>query len=297
MHAYGVSSNTCARPAADPEFVSLARMLEAARRAGGDGHHFRVLQLPLNLFEAEAVLERNHGDQTVLEHAAGQGIGVLAHRPLNALVDETLMRLSGVEVPESGVHLDEQLAVLRGLEDEYRSEIAAHLRAAEGSLAPEDFFRWGGELEGAAGQMRSLEHWQQVQNQRVMPVLLSATEALERALSGSLAERWQEWRGRYLPALHLALEEIRRHAAERSLAAARAVERVLDPHLPPERRGESLSRKALWVVASTPGVNTVLIGMRHPAYVEDAMAVQAWPPLPDPGEVYRALRSADLDAS
>jgi aryl-alcohol dehydrogenase-like predicted oxidoreductase len=272
-------------------------MLEAARRAGGDGHHLRVLQLPLNLFEPEAVLERNHGEQTVLEHAAGHGIGVLAHRPLNALVHETLMRLSRVDVPERAVDLDEQLAQLRRLEDEYRREIASRLRAAEGSLSPEDFFRWGSELEGAAGQLRSLEHWQQVQNQRVMPVLLSATEALERALSGDLAERWQEWRGRYLPALHLALEEIRRHAAERSLAAARAVERALDPHLPPERRGESLSRKALWVVASTPGVDTVLIGMRHPAYVEDALAVQTWPPLPDPEVAYRALRDADLEVS
>src|SRR5262249_34987756 len=48
---YGVSSNTAAAPLTDPDATSLTRMLDAARAAGGAGHHFRVLQLPLNLFE------------------------------------------------------------------------------------------------------------------------------------------------------------------------------------------------------------------------------------------------------
>jgi aryl-alcohol dehydrogenase-like predicted oxidoreductase len=59
------------------------------------------------------------------------------------------------------------------------------------------------------------------------------------------------------------------------------VEDVLDPLLPAERRGESLSRKALWVAASVPGVSAVLNGMRTPAYVDDALGVLAWPPLPE----------------
>src|SRR5258707_672364 len=52
IRAYGVSSNTCTRPANDPEATSLTHMLEAAVAGAGAGHHFRVLQLPLNLFEA-----------------------------------------------------------------------------------------------------------------------------------------------------------------------------------------------------------------------------------------------------
>jgi uncharacterized protein YyaL (SSP411 family)/aryl-alcohol dehydrogenase-like predicted oxidoreductase len=289
---YGVSSNTCTRPAHDPEFTSLGEMLAAAARAGGPGHHFRVLQLPLNLFEPGAALEKNHGAETVLAQARRQGVAVLANRPLNALHGESMLRLASVAVPERQVDLDAQLEVVRGLEDEYRRDIAPRLRAGEGSLPPAQFFRWGADLRGAADHVRSLEHWEQVEGQRVMPVLLSAIQALDQALSGDLAARWQEWRGRYLPALHPALEEVRRLAALRSQVASRGVEEVLDAHLPPERRDESLSRKALWVVASTPGVSTVLVGMRRPAYVADALAVQSWPPLPDPERVYEALREA-----
>ena len=57
---YGVSSNT-AGPPDDPEATSLSGMLEAARAAGGSGHHFRVLQAPLNLFEPGAILTPNTG--------------------------------------------------------------------------------------------------------------------------------------------------------------------------------------------------------------------------------------------
>jgi hypothetical protein len=294
---YGVSSNTCTRPADDPEFTSLARMLEAARAAGGEDHHFRVLQLPLNLFEAGAVLERNHGDLTVLDLARRERIAVLANRPLNAMVDEAMVRLASVTPPARRGDLDEQLERVRALEDEYRGAIAAHLRAGEGSLPPDRFFRWGSELRGAAEHLTSLEHWRQVQAQRVMPMLLSALQALDQALSGPLAETWQDWRGRYVPVLQEALDELARLAAVRSEEATRAVRAALDPLLPEERRGESLSRKALWVVASTPGVTAALVGMRRPAYVDDALAVLAWPPLPDAARVYEALRAVALSRS
>ena len=67
---YGVSSNTATAPAADPEATSLTRMLLAAREAGGADHHFRVLQLPMNLFEAGGVLEHNNGSARSLPGAA-----------------------------------------------------------------------------------------------------------------------------------------------------------------------------------------------------------------------------------
>ena len=60
---YGVSSNTAVLPADDPEATSLARMLQAATAAGGPGHHFRVLQVPMNLFESGAMLTPNTGPE------------------------------------------------------------------------------------------------------------------------------------------------------------------------------------------------------------------------------------------
>ena len=51
--------------------TELACMLDAARAAGGANHHFRVLELPMNLVETGAFLMKNNRSQqkTVLECA------------------------------------------------------------------------------------------------------------------------------------------------------------------------------------------------------------------------------------
>jgi uncharacterized protein YyaL (SSP411 family)/aryl-alcohol dehydrogenase-like predicted oxidoreductase len=290
---YGVSSNTCTRPASDPEATSLARLLEAA------GPGFRVLQLPLNLLEPGAVLERNTGpgeSQTVLEAAQAAGVGVLVNRPLNAMAGDGMLRLSDLPPEGPAVDLAEQTRVVAGLEDEYRQEIASQLQAPEGKVSPAEFFRWGSELEGVVEHVRGREHWEALEAQRIVPRLMHSLGALDQALTGPLAEDWRAWRGRYVPELQKLLREVGRQAAARSRQQLEQVRAVLDPALPADKRGESLSRKALWVLASTPGASSVLVGMRSAAYVRDALAVMEWPPLPGAEEVYRSLKGA-LSAS
>jgi aryl-alcohol dehydrogenase-like predicted oxidoreductase len=67
----------------------------------------------------------------------------------------------------------------------------------------------------------------------------------------------------------------------------------IDGELPVERKGAPLSQKALHVLLSTPGVSCVLLGMRHPAYVGDALPVMSWPSLPARSvrRIYEAFRS------
>ncbi|HUD71022.1 MAG TPA: aldo/keto reductase, partial [Dongiaceae bacterium] len=172
--AYGVSSNSAVVPPDDPEATSVSRFLAAAEAAGGAGHHFKVLQLPMNLFESGAALEKNtgpDGGSTALEAAAAAGLAVLATRPHNAILGGRLLRL-------------------------------------------------------ADGQ-----------------------------------------------------------------PATAAVSAAIDRLLPEERRGATLSQKAIAVVASTPGMNAVLVGMRREAYVDDALPVGGWPALPDPIGILRRCQA------
>ena len=69
---------------------------------------------------------------------------------------------------------------------------------------------------------------------------------------------------------------------------------AVDPLLPAERSGETLSRKALWVVASTSGVGSVLNGMRTAAYVDDTLGILRWPPLASVLPVYEGIRGLQL---
>jgi hypothetical protein len=291
---YGVSSNTAVMQSDDPEATSLSRMLEAAVLAGGPGHHFRVLQVPLNLFESGAIRIPNTGPEakrTTLALAAEAGIGVLSNRPLNALAGKAMTRLADVPDADQTADAspDEALARVAALEEEFRATIGSRLRGPEGGPSPVDWFRWADQLRGMSGGIRGLEHWRQIEEGMISPAVGQFVQMLDQSLQGPIQETWHTWLERYLPALDLLLQAFHIQAARQSQAASNRVTAVLNPHLPLIRRGEPLSRKALWVLTSTPGVSTVLLGMRHPDYVSDGMEILKWPPLGDARKVYEAM--------
>ena len=290
---YGISSNTAASPASGPDSPSLTRTLEAARAAGGDDHHFKLLQVPLNLFERGAAFERNSGpdeNHTVLEIAESEGLAVLVNRPLNAFAAGTLFRLADVSEEESDVSLDVLLPKLTELEAAFREDIAPEIKSEESSLDPTQFFDISARLEEMRGVVQGVAHWSRLEAQ-IYQAVFAITEALDQQLAEGLAKRWRRWRQSYIPTLGQALREMRVQAGERSRERNTALCERIDQHLPAERRAESLSRKALWTVASTPGVTSVLVGMRTAAYVDDAIEVMKWPRLEHVGEVYRAVGS------
>ncbi|WP_378953356.1 aldo/keto reductase [Pelosinus sp. sgz500959] len=91
---YGLSSNTFPRPASHFDFTSLADIWDIAQSISPQ-HHFRVIQFPLNLLETAGVTEKNQpGGKSLVEFAVDKGLGILTNRPLNAIREERLIRLS-----------------------------------------------------------------------------------------------------------------------------------------------------------------------------------------------------------
>ena len=300
LQYYGVSSNTVTSQADDAEATSLGRMVEAAEKAarstGCSSHHFRVVQCPMNLFESGAAVTANQGDagaETVLEHARRVGLAVLVNRPLNAMLAprQGMLRLSELPLEEGPVDVDRQFGLVGDLEREYRETIVPAIQRAGPGMDSSEFFAWARELEGMRHQIQGLEHWDQIEHHVIVPRVNQVLQALPQQLSGALSEQWEAWRDRYVPELLTLLRGLRRDATERSRTRTALVSAALDPLLPAPRRAESLSRKALWVLASTPGVTCVLNGMRAPHYVEDALAVLKWEPLRDALLVYDRIKT------
>ena len=80
---YGVATWNGFREEPDSgSYHSLERMVESARDIAGDGHHFRFIQLPVNLAMPEALFFQNQkmGDEyvTVTEAAEAFGVNVMA---------------------------------------------------------------------------------------------------------------------------------------------------------------------------------------------------------------------------
>ncbi|NWF72175.1 MAG: DUF255 domain-containing protein [Nitrospirae bacterium] len=295
---YGVSSNTVTAEPSNAEATSLSRLCDAALAAaqalGIPRHHFAVLQCPMNLYEAGALTTPNTGaDQreTVLEAAQREGIALLVNRPLNAMPGKKsgVVRLADFPLYGDPVDFDKQCAMVAGLEEEYRKAIAPAVQLSAQGMAPSDFFNWAAELTRVRQQIQGLEHWEQIEQQMIAPHVNQVMQALSRHLTGAPAEQWEAWRDRYVPQLLTLLRGLRREATERSRTKTSSLSAILDPLLPQARRGESLSRKALWVLTSTPGVTCVLNGMRSPAYADDSMAVMGWEPLKEVKQVFEAM--------
>jgi len=297
---YGVSSNTVTADTSDAEATLLSRLCDAARAAAVSQkvarHHFAVLQCPMNLYEAGALVTPNTGvdqHETVLEVAQREGIAVLVNRPLNAMPTNKsgVVRLADFPLEGDPVDFDRQCRTVAELEEEYRKAIAPALQHSGQGMAPADFFTWAIELPRVKPQIQGLEHWEQIEHQMIAPHINQVMQALTRHLTGTAAEQWEAWRDRYMPQLLILLGGLRREATERSRAKTAMVSAILDPLLPETRRKESLSRKALWVLASTPGVTSVLNGMRTRDYVEDSLAILKWEPAPTVRPVYDGMRS------
>lgn len=91
---YGISSNTFVRPEKHFEFTSLAQIWDIAE-AISPQHHFRIIEFPCNLLETAGITEKNQpANKSLLEFAVEKGLGVLINRPLNAIQEGRLIRLS-----------------------------------------------------------------------------------------------------------------------------------------------------------------------------------------------------------
>jgi aryl-alcohol dehydrogenase-like predicted oxidoreductase len=81
IYIYGAATWNGFRESPDsPGYLSLEELIGLAREAGGDGHHFRAVQLPYNLAMPEAFLSKNQklGSKSVslIESASGQNMAV-----------------------------------------------------------------------------------------------------------------------------------------------------------------------------------------------------------------------------
>jgi uncharacterized protein YyaL (SSP411 family)/aryl-alcohol dehydrogenase-like predicted oxidoreductase len=298
LRFYGVSSNTVVDSAGDAEATNDERMLAAARSAAGDAHHFRVLELPMNLLETGAALEKNTGKdntETTLEHARAHGVAVLVNRPLNGIVEGRLIRLADPPTLPEAPRLGEQIEKVRALETEFAKGIGATLQAAPGSkVRPADLFRWADQLGDAAAHVESFDQFREIEVRQIAPRIMQALGAVARALQGPPAERFHAWQERYIGEIEALLAALRRRAADRSRARSMALSRAVDPALPEEIRRAPLSQKALHVIASVPGVTTILVGMREPRYVDDAATMMGWPPLENAVSVLGATRKVEM---
>jgi len=281
IQCYGVSSNTFANPADDPAFTSLARCWAAAQATLGEQGHFRVIQLPFNLLEPGAVLERNNPSPTaeseaqvaVLTLAQALGLGVLVNRPLNAIRDNTLVRLAGVARPEhvpSGAEVSTAVDTSVQLETALRASVLPAL-ALDGETEQQllELLGVGLMLHGRWPALGSYQNWRDIMAQFLVP---RAKTALQFILNRpNLPPEAAQWAQAYQEAVNATLAAVSAFYQAQGAAEAQVL-RSTAVLAEPDWWTPTLSQTAIRAVRATAGVTSVLVGMRQEPYVADVLA-------------------------
>ncbi|HEX7599325.1 MAG TPA: aldo/keto reductase [Polyangia bacterium] len=114
IRAYGVATwNGFRVPPGQAGHLSLARLLEAAVLAGGREHHFRWIQLPLNLAMPEAYLAPTQvlGGEALTPLAAAQASGLLVQTSASIMQARILRQLPDGFAEALGLRTPSQAAL------------------------------------------------------------------------------------------------------------------------------------------------------------------------------------------
>jgi aryl-alcohol dehydrogenase-like predicted oxidoreductase len=271
---YGVSSNTFPHAASAPEFTSLERLWDIAE-AISPSHHFRVIQFPANLFETGAMFEKNQsgGAQTVLEFAREKKLGTLVNRPLNAMRGDRMVRLASFPTlapAEAEKIFPKQIEALAAAEKNFAQTVFRELHFERFIKADRPIFAWAEHLQEGLALFQNWAHWDHVKQHVIEPQTETALQALREKAGG--AAKWEAWETFYRECLAAVIDTLSRYHARDAAADADRLSRQLDEAVPGLKTSAALSQKALRVLLNVPGVDNVLLGMRRPRYVEDALA-------------------------
>ena len=277
---YGVSSNTLGAPPQQRDGTSLSRLIEAARLGAGEANHFAVVQCPINLLELGPALVPNSGPDgsaTVLETASSANLGLLANRPLNALVRGRLIRLSDFEAAGEEAGRPRRLVKqVQRLESEFSEGLGAALEFSGDD--GEELFKYAARLREVATSLDDIARWDEYVQHAFSPEISEIVSQIDTALDGPMKAAWQIWLERYVDALSRLVAGLRVMCARASQRRSDRVSRALAPAIPELYRDSGLSRKAIGTLLGLPGVTSVLVGMRNTGYVADAAGVLSWPP-------------------
>lgn len=116
IRSYGISSNSFSKQQNDYHFLEYRNLLDYAKEIAGEDHHFKVVQLPINMYEKDGV--------PCAKYFHEKGLEVHANRPLNAFYMGGMLRLASYK---SCNEFDELYTAVQKIENQKLQELIKDL--------------------------------------------------------------------------------------------------------------------------------------------------------------------------
>ncbi len=303
---YGISSNTFPAPQTDFEHVSLNRVYEAAAKAAETVYgehavsHFKVIQLPYNLLESEALTAANNeidGKRiAVLEAAKSLGLGVLVNRPLNAFKNNRMTRLAQYE-HHPNADYPRMMSLAEGTLTQIETTMEQTLKgwgifdSVQNQVNVHLFYDVAQQLGEFMSRVQDRNQWEQILQQHLIPQINAYLRQTGIACLNQHQTEWEGLLAQYVDALNSLFATITEIFNRVDAEKVEPISQALNLHLSDVQGALTLSQRALNFVTSSPGVSVVLNGMKHEVYVEDSMQIMEVPDFPQPLALVESLAS------
>lgn len=283
---YGISSNSFPHDAGSDEFTSLEEVVRIAEEIGPD-HHFGVVQFPGNLYESQFATEPTQTlGRTLMEVARTKDLGVLINRPLNAIVDSGLVRLTdiggdGSDISEAAI--DEAIARIAVVEPTLAASIVTALNSDEQTAtAVREFLTVGPTMQQHWRALGSIEQFNEIISQHFAPRLGYLGQLLRESDASALSPEYAA----YLADVRALFEMLSRHYGRHARERAEEIRASIAASIQQPVDG-TLSSLAVRMLLGVDGVDTVLVGMRREAYVDDIVDALRKGPIGDESAWWR----------
>lgn len=275
---YGLTSNALSFSPQLTFKVDLEKVWAIAREINPK-HHFKMIEVPLNLFENEAVTACNESGQSVLERAKYFGLAVVSNRPLNAFTQGKIFRLADFNMYSGD---------LNELDKDYEASVADLVSFEKkfkdlGYDQIQPFFL-GHILSGEGKQIKDFLQWKDLYVHQIHPLLIASAKKLQ---ADDTLKQWSEDHLKKCVACIEKLTTLLEHeVAENSAALKAYLEKTLDQDL----SDYSLSQIVLGIYQDVVEVDVTLIGLRDAQYVE-ALDNVPMLNLTDPKAIFKKLNA------
>ncbi|MBS1513537.1 MAG: aldo/keto reductase [Bacteroidetes bacterium] len=295
IKSYGISSNTFPGMQNDYNFTSLEKVLEIANEVSVE-NNFKCIQLPFNLMESGAALNKNqaNGTKTVLELAKENNLRVLINRPLNAITAKGLLRLADFEVTSAYIENDfvKQNKLVMMMEQDIIDEKLVNMENSEELEKAKKFLSFGKLIDENWKFFGTLEHFNDNIEYNIAPRINFLTDFFNNKVEDESAK---ELYAKYLRETYKLFNFISTYYKINANSRNAKIHAVINSIIPEEYHSLSLSQKTILLISSTEGVSTVLIGARKEKYVDDAGKILSLKKLPEVISVFKKIKSEIAD--
>jgi aryl-alcohol dehydrogenase-like predicted oxidoreductase len=296
ISCYGISSNAFVYSEEDRTFTSLEMCLKAAEEIKTD-NHFYATEFPLNLFEKNALVDKNQkaNTKTLLELAAENHLGVLVNRPLNAIKDKKLARLADFKTNKDYYKLDEaqiitEINLLDSMEEDFLKQYLDVLKLSEENNEAVSYFLKAGQvLKENWKNFGSIENFNDVKKQFLIPRVNYAFSVIIKSpsLTGEMRTRLDAIAKQINKLMEMFETIYGIFANSRSKKLHENLNKLAGENESAWFNNLALSQKAIHILNSVDGVSCTLVGMRQKKYVDDVLESLKLPSIEKPGEMIK----------